>query len=316
LVILIALIALTVAAPVDEKKPEEKPAEKANDQVHIGDEKPMQNQTVEKKDEDRKGLRFPLPEPDNEGDLMWYGIQLMDRVEELHKSNSSKDCDKMLLSVGREYLRRVQKYIKETPEFKIMPILCRDSERLNSSKRWEIRVRPKNQRGFVDWFSSPCFPLFCSTDEQTETKSVQKRETAPIVQANSTNENKTEKVIAKRETDNSTFDLANSTTTHENVTEAPIEVIEVIEIIEIPAKGAPNFEVVNKVYYRSMGENFGRVLMKKYRQQKLEQEEIDYLNRWSSDESIHYGLMGIYCHEGENLEDISKRISVLIEEQQ
>jgi len=83
-----------------------------------------------------------------------------------------------------------------------------------------------------------------------------------------------------------------------------------------PRKKLSRFEVLVKQYNQRIGDNFARLLMKRYRKEKLEQEEIDYLARWLSDESIHYGMMGIYCDDGQNLDDLTKRIRVLIEEKQ
>jgi len=263
------LLALAFAAPVDDKKPAEKIDDK---QAAAADEK--------KPAEASKGLQWPLPDPDNEGDLMLYGHRLFVRVEELYKNQLDKDEDKMILSVGREYLRRVLEFIQKTTDFKISPVLCGDSERLNSTKRWEIRSRPANQRNYGQpwiegFFLHPFYFEAAANGEQQNDASQPKdtKQNDPIVPSNSTN----------------------ATTT------------------DIPVKERPNFEAVNKEYYKRMGDNFARVLMKRYRQEKMEQEEIDYLDRWLGEESIHYGMMGIYCHDGQNVEEITKRINTLIE---
>jgi len=221
-----------------------------------------------------------LPDPVDEGDLILHGSHLFDRVEELHKGKVEKEEDKMVLSVGREYLRRVHKYIEKTTDFKILPDLCRDSEHLNSTKRWEIRIRPTKQSRFISWLS---------TDGQQEKQSAAQPD--QIQQAKNTKQN-----------DPITIQ---SNSTHENVTDAPIEI-----------DHRNDFETKREEYYKHVGNNFARLLMKKYRKEKLEKEEIDYLDHWIGEESIHWGMMGIYCHEGENVEEITKRIGTFIEEKQ
>jgi len=291
LVILIALIALAVAAPaekkpVEDKKPVDKPA--------ADDKKPVEKPTEEKKDKEHKGLQWPLPDPDNEGDLMLHGAHLMDRVEELHKHKTDKEEDKMILSHGRDYLRRVHKYIEKATDFKILAVLCRDSERLNSTDRWEIRTLPKDQRLPYPWFGA-------STDDQPEKQSAQTEQTQTSKQQND----------AKKAKDAKPIDpiVSSDNSTHENATE------------DAHANNAtdlerPNFEAINDEFYKRMGDNFARVLLKRFRKEKLEKEEIEYLNRWTGEESVHYGFMGIYCHDGENVKELTKRISVLIDEKQ
>jgi len=295
--ILIALIALAAAAPA-EKKPadDKKVAEKTDDKKPAADDKKPVEKPAEKKDEERKGLQWPLPDPDNEGDLMLHGAHLFDRVEELHKGKVEKDEEKMILSVGREYLRRVHKYIEKTTDFKITPVLCRDSERLNSTKRWEIRSRVA-QRGSGNWFID--FFQGSSTDGQPEKQPTQSQDTK---QQNDATPSKN----TKQQND----PIVPSNSTHENATENA-------NSTEIPVvKPGKNFEVLNREYYNRMGDNFARVLLKRYRKEKMEKEEIEYLERWSSEESVHYGFMGIYCHDGENVKELTKRISTLIEEKQ
>jgi len=199
----------------------------------------------------------------------------------------------MIVSVGREYLRLVHEYIENTTDFKIPSILCRDSDRINSTDRWEIRLRPKTQRGFgaddkflklaelVTGAKVGANSVLGSTDDQPEKVQIVKRE------QNDSNRTITDPIVPS----NSTIALASN-------------------------KEQPKFEVVQKEYNKRIGDNFTRLLMKRYRKEKLEREEIDYLARWLSDESIHYGMMGIYCDDGENFEDIKKRIRVLIEEKQ
>jgi len=292
LVILIALIALAVAAPA-EKKPvdDKKAAEKTEEKKKEAVEKPE-----EKKDEERKGLQWPLPDPDNEGDLMLHGAHLFDRVDELRKGKSDKDEDKMVLSVGREYLRRVHKYIEKNTDFKILSVLCRDSERLNSTDRWEIRLHPQKRPQFV----------FPSTDGQTEKQSTQTE------QVQGTKQQKQNDATQTKDTKQNDPIVASNNSTHENATEnANVNATDAHV-----GKERPTFETINKEYYERMGDNFARVLMKRFRKEKMEKEETQYLERWVSDESIHYGMMGIYCHDGENVKELVKRINTLIEEKQ
>jgi hypothetical protein len=296
LVILIALIALAAAAPAEKKPAEDKKVAEKNDNKSpaADDKKP-----AEKKDEERKGLHWPLPDPDNEGDLMLHGAHLFDRVEELRKGKLEKDEDKMVLSVGREYLRRVHKFIEKTTDFKILPVLCRDSERMNSTDRWQIRLRP-TQTSFGNWLVD-FFRGASSTDSQPEKQTVQVEQGQTAKQQNDATQTKETK---------QNDPIVPSNSTHENVTE------NVNATVVVPTKFGKNFEAVNDEYYERMGDNFARILMKRFRKEKLEQEETDYLARWSSDESIHYGMMGIYCNEGENVKELTKRISTFIDEKQ
>jgi len=285
LVILIALIALAASTPA-EKKPAEK---NENKESAANDEKKPVEKVEEKKDEERKGLQWPLPDPVDEGDLMLHGSHLFDRVEELHKAKVDKDEDKMVLSVGREYLRRVHKYIEKTTDFKVLPVLCRDSERMsNSSERWEIRILPGKQTRFNPWGFA--------TDGQT-----QKQQTEQVQATKQQNDAPPSKETKQNDP------ILPSNSTHElNVTENS-------NATEI-SKDHSQFDTIRKEYYKRMGDNFGRLLMKRYRKEKLEKDETEWLARWVSDESIHYGMMSIFCHEGENVKDITKRIATFINE--
>jgi len=286
LVILIALISLAYAAPADDKKPvaDSKPVEGAQNKEPAADEKkPVENSDA-KKDDERKGLRWPLPNPVDEGDLMLHGSHLYDRVEELHKGKVEKEEDKMILSVGREYLRHVHDYIKKTPDFKILPDLCRDSVHLNSTtKRWVIRIHPSKQR-WSEIFGS-------SNDGQQEKQPAAQNEQAKVDASQSKSNKQNDPIVP-------------SNSTHENATDAPIEMM----------NRKDDFEAKREEHYKRVGDNFAHLLLKRYKKEKLEKEEIDYLAHWVGDESIHYGMMSIYCHEGENVEEITKRIGTFIEE--
>jgi len=236
---------------------------------------------------------------------MLHGDYLFDRLETLQKSKIEKDEDKMIVSVGREYLRRVHQYIEKVSDYKIPSILCRDSDRMNSADRWQIRLLPpKDQRGIgediLNFFIDPIGTIFGSTDDQPETQSIQ-TEKVRIVKREQNGANQAKDV---KQDD----PIVSSNTTHDNATEST-------NSTQAPKK-LSRFEVLVKQYNQRIGDNFARLLMKRYRKEKLEQEEIDYLARWLSDESIHYGMMGIYCDDGQNLDDLTKRIRVLIEEKQ
>jgi len=278
LVILIALIALAAATPVEDKKTndDQKVSEKSENKKPAADEKKVVK-PEEKKNEEHKGLQWPLPDPINEGDLMLHGAHILDRVEELRKKKLDNDMDKMIVSVGREYLRRVHEYVKKTTDFKILPDLCRDSERLNSTKRWEIRLRPIAEIPRVR-------PNRATPTDGKSEKQIAKdtHQNDPIVPFNTTHENATDNVNVT--TENGTMNLVE------------------------------NFETRREDHYERMGENFARVLLKRYRKEKLEKEESEYLERWVSDESVHYGMMGIYCHNGENIKEITKRIKTVVDE--
>jgi len=196
---------------------------------------------------------------------MLYGLHLYDRVEHLNKAILDRD-EKfyiMILSVGREYLRRVHQYLENTTDFRISSELCRDSEHINSSKRWEIRFCPEKPRRDDQ----------LSIDNQSATD---QKQNDPII---------------------------SSGFVHDNATNAQVD-----------TNRNDDFEMKRKDHYKSLGDNFACLLMKRYRQEKLEKEEIDYLDRWSSDESMHWGVMSIYCHHGQKVDELIKRISSWIDE--
>lgn len=289
LIILIALIAFAVAAPVDDKKVAEdkKSAEKPEQDQN---KKPAADEIKkpdEKKDDDtHRGLEWPLPDPINEGDLMLYGVHFFDRVGELRKGKLDTDMDKMVLFYGREYLRRVHKYLEKTPEFKILPIFCRDSLFLNSTKRWAIRFRPEQQPAAAAESKD-------QTEEKAQPTETDKQNDAPAAAA------------AKPKQQNDEKFSTSNVTANENATNFVAAV-----------KPFETFEARRVDHYERMGENFARVYLKKYRKEKLVTEEIEYLERWVADESIHYGVMGIYCHDGENIKETFKHIAAFIDEKQ
>jgi len=191
----------------------------------------------------------------------------------------------MILSVGREYLRRVHKYIEKVTDFKIVAALCRDSERMNSTKRWEIRSLPKNHQ---------CGQFCLNTDDQPQ------KQTAQQTEESETSKQQNDQIVSS------------NNATHENATED----VNNTNSTEIRDKEPKSFESIQNEFYQVMGDNFARILMKRFRKEKLDKEETEWLNRWNSEEAVHYGWMGIYCHDGENVKDLTKRISTLIEEKQ
>jgi len=262
--IFFAILALALAA--EEKQEEKKTAEKQSD------EKPIV--------EIRRGLVWPLPDWSNEGDLMLQGVHFYERVGELRQvKNFANDVDRMVLAFGRDFLRRAHRYLFSTPDFKILPTLCRDSRTINSTDRWEIRIeadQPEQGKAEEKTQNDASLPK----EEQKE----QNDQTHPRSMARPVNatENVTESVIPK-------------------------------EKVQLTI-----FQAQNHVHYERMGTNFARLFMKKYRKEALLPEETEYLERWSSDEAVHYGSMGIYCsHRGEEkdiLKEIVKQLNIFIEE--
>lgn len=281
-IVFAAILALASAMPVDKKVDEKKPAEKL---------------------EEKKGLQFPLPEPADEGDLMLHGSLFYDRVEELRKAKVEKEEEKMILSVGREFLRRVHKYLEATPDFKIPAVLCHDSRiALNSSRRWELRVRP--QPGAIP-ANDDVKPQNDTIKAENETVKAQNETVKP---QNDTvkPQNDTPIETTKQEKPQNDALAASKPKTNvvvENATESPI------------TKPA-SFEARRADFYERMGENYVRLLLKKFRKEVLIEEETEYIEQWLNDEAIHYGAMGIYCHEGENLKEIVKKLSLYIDEKQ
>jgi hypothetical protein len=278
--ILLALIAFAAALPAEDKK--EKIAE---DKKPVTDEKkPAQDEKKpaqdEKKEEEHHGLQWPLPDPINEGDLMLHGFHLFERVNELRKAKLENDVDKMVLAVGRDYLRGVHKYLEKQKDFKIISILCRDSIALNNAtRRWEIRLRPEHQ--------------------PTETKEAkeEKKETEGEKQNDVPLAGKIEKP-------------KDTNLTTENVTETPI-------LDKKPAvETRETYEARRVDHYERMGDNFARLLLKKWRKEKMIEEETEYLDQWIEDAAVHYGTMAIYCRDGENIKEIIKRINTMITEKE
>lgn len=276
-IILLAVVALVSAAPEPKEKAEKaekaQPAKDDNKQqappaaAPAEDKKPIE--ISNEKEEKREGLEWPLPDPMCEGDLILHGVHMFDRVRELHKSKLEDEVDKMILSHGRQFLRRVAKYLDDTPDFKIMPILCRDSRTLNSTIRWRIEI-----------------PRELPTPEPSK---------APLA--------RDEPIPKDKPAVDESKDNVTSNET-EPVTEQP----------QGPLADKETYETRRRDFYKQVGTNFGRLLMKEYRKEHLIADEIEYLARWVNDEAVHYGVFGVYCTEGENVKEIKKQLVTFLEE--
>jgi len=290
LIVLVALIALVSA---EEKKP-------------AADEKPR---------DDKSHLVWPLPDVLSEGDLMLHGRISFDRVRDLHKAKLEEDVDKMILAHGRLFLRRVSKFFDDNTDFKIMPILCRDSRNLNATNnRWRIEV-PKEQQAAPAVEAGKQQPQGANAPIQRDAPLPKdKADKVDEPKNNATLSNETESTTAStsvapssdKPTDkpsgSSTTDkpLASSSTTLKPEIEKPEE--------------KDSYEVRRRDFYRRAGENFARLLMKEYRKESMVQEETEYLARWIADEAVHYGAMAIYCGENENVKEIKKNLAIYLEE--
>lgn len=267
LIFVVAIVALVSAA--EEKKPEEK-----------------------KDDKDRRGLLWPMPEPLSEGDLMLHGAIAFDRVRALHKAKLDDEVDKMILNHGRIFLRRVSKYFEDNVDFKIMPILCRDSVKLNgTNNRWRIEI-----------------PKAAPVDPKDAPKDIQKDSPIP--------KDKEEKVAA------ADAPRSNITAENETTTAAPLSSSSAKPDDKASTTGRPPVEAVDErtyevrrhEFYRLVGSNFARLLMREYRKETLIVEETEYLARWINDEAVHYGAFAIYCAEGEDVKAINKKLATYLEE--
>lgn len=272
LFVIVAIVA--VASAAEEKKP-------ADDKPRL-DEKPR--------------LQWPLPDPVSEGDLMLHGSISYDRVRALHKGKLEDDVDKMILAHGRLFLRRVSKFFDDNAEFKIMPILCRDSRNLNATNnRWRIEI-PKVQQADQNEGAQKDSPV----PKSEKSDKAEKAEDQPrnvTVQSNQTE---------------ITTVLPSSEKPSEKPTDKPSTTLK--PEIEKPNQEKDTYEVRRRDFYRQVGSNFARLLMREYRKEALITEESEYLARWIADEAVHYGAVAIYCNEGENVKEIKKQLVTYLEE--
>jgi len=249
-----------------------------------------------------------LPDVLSEGDLMLHGRISFDRVRDLHKVKIEEDTDKMILAHGRLFLRRVSKFLDDNVDFKIIPILCRDTRNLNgTNNRWKIEI-PKEQQAAA--------PVVAQGAAQGAAQSAPIQRDAPLPK------DKAEK-----------FDEPRNNLTLSNETEAPTTVAPSSEKpTDKPSSEKPSgslttlkpeiekpeekdtYEVRRRDFYRRVGENFARLLMKEYRKETMVQEETEYLARWIADEAVHYGAVAIYCSENENVKEIKKNLAIYLEE--
>jgi hypothetical protein len=286
LIALVAVVALVSAA--DEKKP-------------AADEKPR---------EDKPHLVWPLPDVLSEGDLMLHGRISFDRVRDLHKAKLEEDVDKMILAHGRLFLRRVSKFFDDNADLKIMPILCRDSRNLNGThNRWRIEI-PKEIPQAAAPVDAPAKPAQGGPIQRDAPLPKDKADKVDEPRNNLTLSNETEapttvapsseKPTDKPSTDKPTEKPSGASTTLKPEIEKP--------------EDKDSYEVRRRDFYRRVGENFARLLMKEYRKETMVQEETEYLARWIADEAVHYGAMAIYCNENENVKEIKKNLAVYLEE--
>jgi len=295
LIVLVAVVALVSA---EEKKP-------------AADEKPR---------DDKSRLVWPLPDASSEGDLMLHGRISYDRVRDLHKAKLEDDVEKMILAHGRLFLRRVSKFFDDNADFKVMPILCRDSRNLNStSNRWRIEI-PKEQQ-------AAAAPADAAKQPQQQGGQVQRDAPLPKDKPDKVDDSRNNSSLS-----NETID-ANATTTVAPSSEKPTDKPSSDKPsndkpTDKPAAGSSttlkpevekpdekdSYDARRREFYRRVGENFARLLMKEYRKETMVQEETDYLARWIADEAVHYGAWAIYCNENENVKEIKKNLAVYLEE--
>jgi len=285
LIVLVAVVALVSSAE------EQKPA---------ADQKPR---------EEKPRLVWPLPDVLSEGDLMLHGRISFDRVRDLHKAKLEEDVDKMILAHGRLFLRRVSKFFDDNADLKIIPILCRDTRNLNgTNNRWRIEIpkeipvqaappvdAPKQQGGPVQRDAPLPKEKADKVEEPRNNLTLSNETEAPTTVAPSS-----EKPTDKPSGDKPTEKPSASSTTLKPEIEKP--------------EDKDSYEVRRRDFYRRVGENFARLLMKEYRKETMVQEETEYLARWIADEAVHYGAMAIYCNENENVKEIKKNLAIYLEE--
>jgi len=275
--VLVAIVALASAAPVEESKPasDEKPREKSR-------------------------LVWPMPDVLSEGDLMLHGRISFDRVRDLHKAKLEEDVDKMILAHGRLFLRRVSKFFDDNADFKILSTLCKDSRNLNNTNRWRIEI-PKEQ-------PQAAAPIDAAKSQQGAAPAAPADAAKPAQAAQAAAPSQRDSPLPKDKVDEprNNASLSNETDSNVTTTVAPSS--------EKPAEDKDSYEVRRRDFYRRVGENFARLLMKEYRKETMVQEETEYLARWIADEAVHYGAMAIYCGENENVKEIKKNLAIYLEE--
>jgi len=304
----------------------------------VEEKKPVQGQVEEGQ---HRGLQWPLPDPSNEGDLILHGAYFFDRVGELRKAKSDNDVDKMILTVGRNFLRRAHKYLESTPDFKIPPVLCRDTRHLNSTKRWQIRIEGETQPTTIvaseNQDQNQENKQQAQNEQQQQNKQQQQQQQNDAPQSTSNNKQQQQQPQqqqqqqndAPQNNNNNKQQQQNDEQSSKNGGKSKQQADDAIK------KGFNNnnnntnenatnqqqerlntYEGQEEDFYERMGSNFARLLLKQYRKEQMIPEETQYLDRWLDEEAVHYGVVGIYCQEGENVKDIVKQLNVYIDEKQ
>jgi len=280
IVFFLAVVALVSA---DEKKPVEEKKQ---------DDKPRQD--------DKRGLQWPLPDHTSEGDLMLHGAISYDRVRALHKAKVEDEVDKMVLAHGRTFLRRVSKFLddNEGKDFKIMPILCRDTRNLNAtSNRWKIEIAKEPKQND-------------STIQKDSPLPKEKADDQPRANNATSNETETTTVLPSSDRPASTAAPLAST---DRPTDKPADKATTAKPVDDKEK-EDSYEVRRRDFYRQMGSNFARLLMREHRKEELKEDEKEYLKHWIDDEAVHYGAMSIFCNEGENVKEIKKQLTIFLDD--
>jgi hypothetical protein len=310
--VLIAVFALAYGAAVPKEEKKDAKADKPKEDKPT--EKPIEK-PAEKKDEksDDGRLQWPQPDPRSEGDLILHGSHLFDRVEELRKAKPENDVDKMILSVGRDFLRKCHKYLEATPDFKIVPALCRDSRELtnNGTRRWEIRLQPEHQPAAV-----------AGEEKKEEANKDNKQQPEQPKPQNDATATKTKRDAAKKEEEKKDKDASKDSPKPDEPKGNSTEANGTDPAIPKPESDAPregdrdrdNYEARRRDFYSRTGDNFARLLLKSWRKEKLSEEERAFVEDWSNEEAIHYGTMGIYCQQGENVKELIKKIKEIVDE--
>jgi len=291
----IFFVAVVALVSADEKKPAQ-------------DEKP--------RSDDKSHLVWPLPDPVSEGDLMLHGAISWDRVRALHKVKLEEDVDKMILAHGRLFLRRVSKFFDENGDFKIMPILCRDSRNLNATNnRWRIEI-PKVQPAASPVVESKENAAPVQRDSPIPKDKQEKADDQARNNLTLSNETETTTLLPSSTSDKPSdkpTSQASSQSTQAGQSSQAFSTTLKPEIAQ-PAQDKDTYEIRRRDFYRQVGSNFARLLMREYRKESMSQEETEYLAYWIADEAVHFGAVSIYCNEGENVKEIKKNLVIYLEE--
>lgn len=287
-IFVIAVVALVSAADEKEKKPEKDQEQKPAEEKH--------------------GLKWPLPDFMSEGDLSLHGRISYNRVRDLHKAKVEKDEDKMILSHGRQFLRRVHKFLEANSDFKVHSSICRDIRNLNATnERWRIEIPKEAQLQDLPIpdekpENATEAPRNNNSSNDNETTTVQPSSERPSSEQPSSEHPSSEQPSSEHPSSERPSEQPSS----EKPTDAPVTTVQ-------PAK-EKTYEERQDDHYRDMGRNYARLLMREFRKEKLEKEESDYLAHWIADEAVHIGAAGIYCQEGENVKEIKKQLAVFLDE--